>query len=136
MSSVLILLLFVAVGAPAVIAFLRRDLGWRTTGFYAALTLGLVGWHVGFSVGPMPTAATLARAPGGAPEGSGCEQALETAQRGRIILDRSNPRRLVVARELWDQLPEDIRAALTECASSVRPPELRDEPMEVVNRAS
>lgn len=135
MSSILILILFLLIAAPALFALLRQDIGWRTGSFYGAVCAALLAWHVGFTVGEMPSAAALARGTGGAVEVSRCEQALQTAQQGRLIGDRSNPRRLVVNRELWQQLPEDVREALTECANAVRPPAQRDEPLEVVNAA-
>jgi len=134
MPSAIVLLLFVLLAAPALVAFLRRDLGWKTGGFYGAVAIGLLAWHVGFSVGPMPDVKTVARASGGAADASQCEQALATAQRGGIVVDRSNPNRLVVRAALWQQLPEDVRAGLTECANSVRPADRREQAVEIVNR--
>jgi hypothetical protein len=120
LAIVLISALILAVAAPALLAFLRQDLGWRTGGFYGALVMALLAWHVGFAVGPMPTGASLIRPGAAAPSGDRCEQALSTAERARIILDRSNPARLVVAEGLWSQIPEGVRTALVQCAESLR----------------
>ncbi len=136
MASAIVLLLFLVLAAPALLAFVRRDVGWRTGGLYGAALLALLGWHVGFAVGPMPSRAALSSPGIGAAAGSArCDQALDMAQRGGIVLDRSNPSRLVVNDALWQQLPDEVRAALTECADSLRPADRRDEALEVVNRA-
>jgi len=135
MSSALILLLFLLIAAPALFALLRQDFGWRTGGFYGLVVMALLAWHVGFDVGPMPSRASLSKGPATVITGDRCEQALEAAQRGRIILDRSNPRRLVVDQAVWPQLPEEVRTALTECANSLRPVDQRETPVEVVTRA-
>ncbi|HEX8644461.1 MAG TPA: hypothetical protein VF702_11175 [Allosphingosinicella sp.] len=134
MSTILILLLFLLLAAPALAAFLRRDLGWKTGAFYGAVATALLAWHVGFSVGPMPDRAAFKLGPGAVLDADRCEQALAAAQRGGIVADRSDPNRLVVRRAIWDQLPDDVRGALTDCANSVRPADRRDQPVEIVNR--
>jgi hypothetical protein len=128
-------LLALAIAAPALLAFLRGEVGWRTGGFYGALGAALLAWHVGFAVGPIPDAAALAQPVNGAPSGNQCEQALTAAERGRIVIDRSNPDRLVVDQRLWAQIPAEMRTALTQCADSLRPQVERDHAIEVVNRA-
>lgn len=135
LAILLAALLALAVAAPALIAYRRGDMGWRTGMFYGALSAVLLAWHVGFSVGPMPERSALARPAADAPGSDRCTQALDAAQRGGIVLDRSNPARLVVNPSVWDQIPADIRAALTQCAETVRPAGQRDAPIEVVNRA-
>lgn len=132
-AILLVGLLLVAVAAPALLAFLRQDLGWRTGGFYAALIMALLACYLGFGLGPMPTGASLIRPNAAPPTADRCEQAVSTAERARIILDRRNPTRLVVQRALWEQIPEDVRTALVECAESLRPPGTEGS-MEVVNR--
>ena len=134
MSSALILGLFLLLAAPAIVGFFRRDLGWKTGAFYVAVLAGLLAWHVGFKIGAMPDPRTLAKAPVGIVDSSRCEQVLSTAERGRLVLDRRNPNRLVVAAASWQQIPEEVRTAITECASSVRPADRRDTPVEVVPR--
>ena len=125
--------LFVAVAAPALLAFVRRDFGWRTGGFYGALAMALLAWHVGFGLGPMPSGASLVRPTAAPPSGDRCEEILRTAERGRIILDRSNPSRLVVSETLWAQVPEAVRTAIVDCAQTVRPAGA-DGAVEVVQR--
>lgn len=135
MSSVLILLLFLLLAAPALYAFWRRDLGYKTGVFYGAVLAGLVAWHLGFSIGEVPSRSELMKARSGtALEGSRCEQALAAAERGGIVIDRSNPNRLVVNGAIWQQLPQDVRAPLTECANSLRPLDQRERPVEIVER--
>lgn len=135
MSSALILLLFLLLAAPALVAFRRSDVGLRTGAFYGLISILLLCWHVGFSVGSIPDAASLGRRPQGLVlEGSRCEQALATAERGRIILDRRDPNRLIVSAAPWQQIPEEVRAALIACAGNVRPAGTRDRPVEIVTR--
>jgi hypothetical protein len=135
MSSVLILILFLLLAAPAFFAFWRRDLGLKTGAFYGAVLAGLVAWHLGFSIGDVPSRDELVQARAGtALEGSRCEQALTAAERGGIVIDRSNPNRLVVNGAIWQQLPQDVRAPLAECANTSRPIDQRERPVEIVER--
>ena len=134
MSSLLILALFVLLAAPAFVAFFRRDLGWKTGAFYTALPAALLAWHVGFATGPMPDMKEIAGAQSTVLDGDRCAQVLDAAERGRVILDRRNPDRLVVADALWKQLPEEVRTALAECAGSVRPADKQTAPVQVVPR--
>lgn len=134
-AILLIVLLALVVAAPALVAFLRGEVGWRTGAYYGTLAAVLLGWHVGFSVGPMPDRAALAQPGAAAPGADRCAQALAAAERGGIVLDRSNPARLVVDQALWSQIPADVQAALTQCADTVRPEHARERPVEVVNRA-
>lgn len=135
MSSVLILLLFLLLAAPALFAFWRRDLGLKTGAFYGAVLAGLLIWHLGFSIGEIPSREDLVKARSGtALEGSRCEQALAAAERGGIVIDRANPSRLVVDAAIWPQLPQDLRAPLIECANNVRPLDQRERPVEIVER--
>jgi hypothetical protein len=134
LAVLLVSLVALAIAAPALVAFLRGEIGWRTGSFYGILAAALLSWHVGFAVGPMPDAAALARPTAGAPSPEGCEQVLVVAERGRIVLDRSNPSRLVVDPALWAQIPAEVRNAITECAASLRPGGGSGEAVEVVNR--
>ena len=128
-------LLALAIAAPALLGYLRGDLGWRTGTFYGALSAVLLAYYVGFSVGPMPDRAAIAGPMAGTPSSDRCAQALEAAQRGGIILDRSNPGRLVVNPSVWSQIPAEMQTALTQCAETLRPEGGSDTPVEVVNRA-
>lgn len=49
-----------------------------------------------------------------------CAEAIRIAEESRIILDRSQPSRLVVQEALWKQLPELARNALTHCVEELR----------------
>jgi hypothetical protein len=83
---------------------------------------------VGFSSGgggPPPAAA------GEAPSNL-CEQALEQAQRGGLIVDRRNPQRVTVRRGLWAELPEQAKTALTMCFEATRPAAAAGRPVEIV----
>ena len=135
LAILLTALLALAVAAPALLAFLRGELGWRTGTFYGALSALLLAYYVGFSIGPFPDRKAIAGPSGGAPSSDRCDQAMEAAQRGGIVLDRSNPNRLVVNQNLWGQIPAEMQTALTQCAETLRPEGSGTAPLEVVNRA-
>jgi hypothetical protein len=100
--------------------------------FYGSLLLGVAVHHTGTSFGrvsqPAPALTTPA-VPVGAGEPAGeseeltqrCTEALDLAERGSIIRDRSNPERLVVDRVLWNQMPEFVKEALIVCLKDARP---------------
>jgi hypothetical protein len=127
---------FLVLAAPAAIALIRQALGWKTVTFYGLALFAVSTWNLGFNVGAIPDAASLAKPKGPVQlEGSRCEQAIGVAERGGIVLTRSESR-LVVKGEVWSQLPEEVRTALTECARLIRPPHRQDQPLEVVERAN
>ena len=136
MASVMTLLAFLALATPALVGFFRQALGWRTVGFYCVIGVALLASNIGFRVGPLSDAASLAKAPAvGQPVSTRCEEALAVAERGGIVRGRS-ANRLEVNRDVWSTLPEELRTALVQCAESVLPPERRGEPVEVVERPS
>ncbi len=64
-----------------------------------------------------------------------CGEVVRISEQGRLILDRSDPRRLVVDRALWPRLPAEVQRGLVECVEAMRPAESRAGPMQVVSRA-
>ena len=134
LSLLVILVLLIVFAAPALLALLRKDFGWRTGSFYAATMIVLVAWHVGLSVGPLSATGGLMRPPVGAVDGTRCEQALTAAERAGIILDRSNPSRLIVRRTIWAEIPEEVRTALAQCVETARPDAAGAGTVEVIER--
>ncbi len=61
-----------------------------------------------------------------------CGEVVRISEQGRLILDRTNPRRLVVAQALWSRLPAEVQRSLVECAEAMRPEGTRSGPMRVV----
>jgi len=64
-----------------------------------------------------------------------CGEVVRISEQGRLILDRSDPRRLVVDQALWARLPQEVQRGLVECAEAMRPAAARTGPMRVVSRA-
>lgn len=60
-----------------------------------------------------------------------CAEVVRISEQGRLIVDRSDPRRLVVDQRLWARLPEEAQAAIVECAEIMRPEESRTGRMRV-----
>jgi hypothetical protein len=134
MASAIILIVFGILAAPAAIALFRQTLGWRTVAFYCVTLVAVFASTIGFKFGPMPDAASFAKAPAGEQlESSRCEEALTLAERAGVVLDRSGGR-LVVQRNAWAGLPEEVRTALHGCAESVRGPERQGEPVQLIER--
>ena len=64
-----------------------------------------------------------------------CGEVVRISEQGRLILDRSDPRRLVVDQALWGLLPQEVQRGLIECVESMRPAAARGGPMRVVSGA-
>jgi hypothetical protein len=110
--------LWLAIALPAVAAVARPRTAILATPFYLILIAGLFVYHVGLSFGGAPPARADAE------EGPStlCEQALEQAERGGLIVDRSNPQRVGVRRSLWSQLPQQAKDGLIMCMQGTQPP--------------
>jgi len=61
-----------------------------------------------------------------------CGEVIRLSERGRVILNRSNPQRLVVNGSLWQQLPPEAQQSIVQCAELMRPAEARSGHMTVV----
>lgn len=66
--------------------------------------------------------------------GGECAQVLQVLTEARVILDRRDPGRLVVARQFWSQLPSAVRDATVACADEARPADSAGGPIQVVER--
>jgi hypothetical protein len=61
-----------------------------------------------------------------------CGEVIRLSERGRVILDRSSPQRLVVNDSLWQQIPPEARQSIVQCAELMRPAQNRSGRMTVV----
>lgn len=66
--------------------------------------------------------------------GGECAQVMQALTEAGVIIDRRNPSQLVVARQLWSQLPQAVRDATTACAEETRPADAGGGPIQVVER--
>jgi hypothetical protein len=132
--SLLVLGIFAVLLIPAFLMAswpgLRIPLGF----LYGALAAGLLGHHlnsqsiaeadVGFGRSELggTSAGDLEQA---------CERALDLAERGGLVLDQSDPSRIIVSDELWSRLGQSYRDAITLCLERAHPDADR---VEVVTR--
>lgn len=136
--TIAILALLLALAAPGLVALSRPKAARFAAPFYLVLLLGLGAYHVGLpSFGDAPLFAGE-RPLGGGADGSPaglCEQALVQSERGGLIIDRSNPARVTVDRELWGQIPQQVKDALASCLQGAAPPGANRPPVEIVETA-
>lgn len=129
LTLTLLLGLFVLIALPGLATIVRPRAAILAAPFYLLVVGGLLLHHLGLSFGgEMPAAA---RPSGTAPEGL-CRQAIEQAEAGGLIVDRRNPVRVSVRRELWAQLPEQAKDGIVLCLETVRPANAADTPVEIV----
>lgn len=117
LACVILAVLFLLVAAPGLVAIVRPRAAIVAAPFYVALMAGLYCYHVGFSFGsladiPVPTTGL---------SGGVCERALAEAERGHLIIDRSDPARVRVDQEMWRAVPQQVRDALSTCLEESRP---------------
>lgn len=129
-------------GAFAVLAVAYWKPGARLPAalLYGLLLLGLAVYHTGTwfepvqQRSPAPTAAEFANTPASDELTRRCAEALEAAESGSLIRDRSNPERLVVDRALWRQMPDSVKQAIVLCLENARPPGGSETEIEIVER--
>lgn len=134
-SSVLVLLLFVALAAPAALGGVGGVGGRAVTAFYTLLLMGVLAPYASLPASRVTDAPLIAGPSGQSIENNTCEQALAAAQRNGIVLDRAVPGRLVVNQEYWKMIPENVRQALTECTSQLGGSDGGGAAVEIVERA-
>lgn len=128
LTLILLVTLFVIIALPGLVVVARPRAAMVAVPFYLALLTGLFLYYFGLSFGGrMPAAAQ----PGQGPSNI-CEQALDQAEQGGLIIERSNPLRVRVSRALWEQLPRQAQQGLTACLEMSRPANAADEPVEII----
>lgn len=63
-----------------------------------------------------------------------CTEIMRISEQGGLVLDRSDPRQLVVEGALWVRLPTEGKDAIVQCARAMRPTVVRNSPLRVVER--
>ena len=117
LACAILAVLFVLIAAPGLVAIVRPRTAIVAAPFYIALMAGFYCYYIGFSFGSLsdiPVRTT-------ALSGSVCERALAEAERGRLILDRTNPARVRVDQQMWRAVPQQVRDALSTCLDETRP---------------
>ena len=117
---------------------------WRVApGLLAALTLGACSDDPhAVRPGDQPlerlanvSGADVAELPdmSGAATASACAEILRVSEQGGLIAPRTDPRRLVVDENLWEQVPPNVRRHIVRCAEGARPPDARSAPIPVID---
>jgi hypothetical protein len=95
---------------------------------YGVMLTALAVHHTGLSLGGVDVPTVAAAAPGAAPLSDQneelsqrCSEAVDMAEQGSLIRDKSNPQRVVVDRALWAQLPAFVKETLVLCLERSRP---------------
>jgi hypothetical protein len=128
LTLLLLLALFILFALPGLMAITHPRGPAIATLFYMVLVVGLALHYFGLSFGGrMPAVA----APGTEAPAL-CGQAIEQAEGGGLIVDRTNPSRVVVSRGLWNELPEQIQDGIVMCLDLSRPADQRETPVVVV----
>ena len=120
--------LFMIIAVPGLVGIVRPKAAIVAAPFYIAIMAGLYTYYVGFSFGSLseiPVRTTGL-------SGSICERALAEAERGGLIVDRSNPARVRVDQSMWRQVPQQVRDALSTCLEEGRPPQPGANSVEIV----
>ena len=143
-TTVAILLVFalvVLILAPVAVAYRKPAARLPVAAVYGVLLSGLALYHTGTSfarVVPLPggtaTPAGEVSMPDTDEVAGRCTEALEMADKGSIIRDRSNLGRVVVAAELWNQLPDMVKQGLVRCLEIAAPADQADVTVQIVEQ--
>jgi hypothetical protein len=142
MSTILAILLsfalIVLALAPLVVAYRFPTARVPVALLYAVLLMGLAVYHTGLSFDRIRPPTAAAAGPGTvSQEGDEelterCAEALEMAEEGSLIRDKSDPQRLVVDRALWAQVPDFVKETLVLCIERSRPAGQSDAAIEII----
>lgn len=135
LASSIALLLYSAVVVPLLLAVTNLWAGRAALALLGAGLTGLVlqqgGWLEHRSLAPFDIRDIESAA---LSEGGQCAQVLRLLTDARIIIDRSDPVRIVVSGQLWPQLPAAVRDATMACVEEGRSGDGAQQPIEVVLR--
>jgi len=135
LASSAALALYLAVAAPLVFLIRRSRATVPALGALGALLLAIMAYGANWlgraSLAPFDIRDIESAALAG---GGECVQVLQVLTEAGVILDRRNPSHLVVARQLWPQLPPAVRDATVACADEARPADSGGGPIEIVLR--
>lgn len=126
------MLLFAAVLAPLALAFFRKLPGRPVVIGYGGLAILVGAYQAGLGeIQPIATIDTGNRQTGRLTLRQ-CSDLIAALEEGRVIVDRRNPSRLVVARSLWEQLPGGAQDATLNCVERGRSGAAGSAPIQLV----
>ena len=129
-SVILAILLHLAVLVPIALASRPGRVGDAALALCPLLALAVVTWQFGLFGAPRPQVTLGIQDEAGRSE-EACKEVTARLKEGRLLLDDSDPRRVVVAGATWRQLPDSVRTAITDCFAKLAPGE---EPVEIVEQ--
>lgn len=138
LAAGLALLLWPVLAVPALMALRRPRAAMVVAPLYFTAFIGLAAFHVGLLGSQDGSAVARWRAANDQSRleargaGSICDQVVREAERGRLILDRSHADQVVVNRDLWGQLPQQVQDAIVSCLGENQPGGLNRRAVQVV----
>jgi hypothetical protein len=106
---------------PLALVWRRPAAGTPVAIGYGILVSTLASYHVGlFGAPALPDLDRPEVARASLPDGK-CAELIELLESNRVIVDRSEPPRLVVADPAWSTLPEVAKASVAECVQRAWP---------------
>lgn len=117
----IVLGLMVIVLIPIALATWFPRAAFPITLSYVALMLVVGSHYTSFSFAEAPAAIAPVVPGRSASSADGCRRVLEISEQSGIILDRSDPGRVVVRGRIWEELPQAAKDALVGCLGSSAP---------------
>jgi hypothetical protein len=131
LAIVCVTMLYAVVGVPLSLAAWAKS-GYRPAAWVSViLCSGVAIYQTGlFSAGDLADVDVSGfAAPSG--QSGNCQEVIATLENAGIIIERRQ-RRLVVAQEVWEQIPQEARQAVIACVEASAPPS--DTPIDVIPR--
>ena len=119
-ASLAVAAIFLVALAPIALASMRV-IGWAPSALFTLLLIGgVTSVQAGLflSAPPLPE---ISAARTGAIQDAQCAEVITALERARLILDRRAPPRLIVSRQLWAQMPMELRGVVLDCVRRAWP---------------
>ncbi len=118
---IVVILLHAAVLVPIFLASRPGQLGNAMLALCPLLALFVVVPQFGFIGGSRPPAITLGIDDEGEISETACRQVRDRLKQAKLLLDDSDPNKVVVNGATWRQIPEQVRSAVSECFEQLAP---------------
>lgn len=133
-ATLALLALYAGVLAPLAFALLKPKATIPVLSCSGVLLLGILFYHANPFARPAVDPAALVLPDMATQMTDRCQQILTAVDEGGVILDRSDPLRPVVSREVWRHVPDNIRQAIGSCLEELRPVEAERAAIEFIER--
>jgi len=116
---------------PLVLACRPDRVGNAALALCPLLALAAVSLQLGFFGSSSKPEVTLGIQGDAGPSEESCRQVRDRLKEIGLLLDDSNPKRVIVVGATWQQLPDPVRTAVTDCFGRLAPGE---DPVEIVEQ--